>query len=172
MHLPVVRTSSRAITRKALKTLFTSLSLRVVLEAIIERTVFHVTPRSMILKPRAITSGVPEVVDVGDEQWRVGRRGGVTGVSSMVGGQDPGAHSTQNKRPRGHRKVIPGVSPSAPFMASVGDGVVLARALWQSKLHAPSVKKCYQYGDDAGVVVALRSLIAFWLEVRCVLCDH
>ena len=25
---------------------------------------------------------------------------------------------------------------------------------------------------DAGVVVALRSLIAFWLEVRCVLCDH
>ena len=25
---------------------------------------------------------------------------------------------------------------------------------------------------DAGVVVALRSLIAFWLEVCCVVCDH
>ena len=73
---------------------------------------------------------------------------------------------------QGKHRGTPSVSPSAPFMASVGDGVVLARGLWQSKLHAPSVKKCYQYGDDAGVVVALRSLIAFWLEVRCVLCDH
>ena len=64
MNLPVVRTSSRAITRKALKQLFTSFRLRVVLEAIIERTVFH-----LILKRRAITSVVPEdELDDGDEQ--------------------------------------------------------------------------------------------------------
>ena len=64
MNLLVVRTSSRAITRRALKQLFTSLRLRVVLEAIIERTVFH-----LILKRRAITSVVPEdELDDGDEQ--------------------------------------------------------------------------------------------------------
>ena len=64
MNFPVVRTSSRAITRKALKQLFTYLRLRVVLEAIIERTVFH-----LILKRRAITSVVPEdELDDGDEQ--------------------------------------------------------------------------------------------------------
>ena len=64
MNLPVVRTSSRAITRRALKQLFTYLRLRVVLEAIIERTVFH-----LILKRRAITSVVPEdELDDGDEQ--------------------------------------------------------------------------------------------------------
>ena len=64
MNLLVVRTSSRAITRKALKQLFTSFRLRVVLEAIIERTVFH-----LILKRRAITSVVPEdELDDGDEQ--------------------------------------------------------------------------------------------------------
>ena len=64
MNFPVVRTSSRAITRRALKQLFTYLRLRVVLEAIIERTVFH-----LILKRRAITSVVPEdELDDGDEQ--------------------------------------------------------------------------------------------------------
>ena len=64
MNLPVVRTSSRAITRRALKQLFTYLRLRVVLEAIIERTVFH-----LILKRRAITSVSPEdELDDGDEQ--------------------------------------------------------------------------------------------------------
>ena len=65
MNLLVVRTSSRAITRKALKQLFTSFRLRVVLEAIIERTVFHFIDRNR----RAITSVVPEdELDVGDEQ--------------------------------------------------------------------------------------------------------
>ena len=64
MNLPVVRTSSRAITRRALTQLFTYLRLRVVLEAIIERTVLH-----LILKRRAITSVVPEdELDDGDEQ--------------------------------------------------------------------------------------------------------
>ena len=64
MNFPVVRTSSRAITRRALKQLFTYLRLRVVLEAIIEGTVFH-----LILKRRAITSVVPEdELDDGDEQ--------------------------------------------------------------------------------------------------------
>ena len=64
MNLPVVRTSSRAITRRALKQLFTYLRSRVVLKAIIERTVFH-----LILKRRAITSVVPEdELDDGDEQ--------------------------------------------------------------------------------------------------------
>ena len=65
MNLPVVRTSSRAITRRALKQLFTYLKLRVVSEAISERTVFHL----MVLKRRAITSVVPEdELDDGDEQ--------------------------------------------------------------------------------------------------------
>ena len=64
MKLHVGRTSSRAITRRALKQLFTYLRLRAVFEAIIERTVLH-----LILKRRAITSVVPEhELDDGDEQ--------------------------------------------------------------------------------------------------------
>ena len=95
-----------------------------------------------------------EYVDEGVTKLkRVGRRGGVTDVCPSARG------ALLNKRPRGHRKVIPGVCPSAPSMASVGDGVVLARGRWQSTLHAPSVKKCDQYGDGAGEVVALRLIL-------------
>ena len=61
MNYPVVPTSLRAITRKAAKTLFTSFGLRLVLAAITQMTVSHV-----IRRRGAITSVVPDDVDVGD----------------------------------------------------------------------------------------------------------
>ena len=60
-NFPVVTTSLRATTRKAAKTLFTSFGLRLVLAAITQMTV----PR-VIRRRGAITSVVPDDVDVGD----------------------------------------------------------------------------------------------------------